>query len=82
MHDFFEKHSKEMKEFGMLSKWEDSKAFLLERNYLCSEMTANYLTVHCLNLEMEGKHDLMRHVAHQCIVMQSVVFSFISFFSG
>jgi len=37
---------------------------------LACEETANYLVLWCLDLEMEGKHELMTHVAHQCICMQ------------
>lgn len=73
MRKFFDAHEKEMEAFGMLRKWEDSKAYLLEHRHLCSDHTASYLTIHCLNLEMKGKHDLMCHVAHQCIVMQYLV---------
>ena len=29
------------------------------------EETANYLVIWCLDLEMEEKHELMQHVAHQ-----------------
>lgn len=68
--DFVNKNEKKIKEFGMLSKWEDCKKFLLNEPDLCCEETANYLTLWCLNLEIEDKHSLMEHVAKQTIAMQ------------
>lgn len=68
--DFVDKNEAKIKEFGMLSKWDDCKKFLLENPNLCCEETANYLTLWCLNLEIEEKHSLMEHVANQAIAMQ------------
>lgn len=68
--DFVEKNEKKIKDFGMLSKWDDCKKFLIEDPNLCCEETANYLTLWCLNLELEEKHSLMEHVAKQAIAMQ------------
>ncbi|CAH1799516.1 unnamed protein product [Owenia fusiformis] len=67
------KHEKDMKKYGMLRKYEDSQTFLVENPHLVCEETANYLVVWCINLEMEQKHDLMNHVAHQTIVMQFIL---------
>lgn len=67
---FVDKNENKIKEFGMLSKWDDCKKFLLEEPNLCCEETANYLTLWCLNLEIEEKHSLMEHVAKQAIAMQ------------
>lgn len=68
--DFVDKNEKKIKEFGMLSKWSDCKKFLLDDPNLCCEETANYLTLWCLNLEIEEKHSLMEHVSKQAIAMQ------------
>lgn len=68
--DFVDKNEKKIKEFGMLSKWDDCKKFLMNDPNLCCEETANYLTLWCLNLEIEEKHSLMEHVAKQAIAMQ------------
>ncbi len=68
--DFFKTYEEEIKKFGMLKKWDDSKVFLLEHPHLCCENAANYLTIKCLNYELEEKHELMGHVARQCVVMQ------------
>lgn len=68
--DFVDKNEDKIKEFGMLSRWDDCKKFLLENHNLCCEETANYLTLWCLNLEIEEKHSLMKHVAKQAIAMQ------------
>ena len=68
--EFVDKNEAQIKEFGMLSKWDDCKKYLTERPNLCCEETANYLTLWCLNLEIEDKHSLMEHVAKQAIAMQ------------
>lgn len=68
--DFVDKNESKIKEFGMLTKWDDCKKFLLNDPNLCCEETANYLTLWCLNLEIEEKHSLMEHVAKQAIAMQ------------
>lgn len=68
--EFIDKNESKIKEFGMLSKWDDCKKFLMNEPNLCCEETANYLTLWCLNLEIEEKHSLMEHVAKQAIAMQ------------
>ncbi|XP_045504139.1 hsp90 co-chaperone Cdc37 [Colias croceus] len=70
MKKFINENEKLLKKFGMLRKYDDSKQFLQEHNQLVCEETANYLVIWCINLEMEGKHELMSHVAHQTICMQ------------
>merc|ERR1712029_362875 len=70
MKDFVLKYEKEIKAFGWLKKFDDSKAYMMEHTHLACEETANYLVIHCLNLEMETKHDAMKQVAHQCICVQ------------
>ncbi|XP_065224585.1 hsp90 co-chaperone Cdc37 [Planococcus citri] len=62
-----------LEQFGMLKRYDDSKRFLLEHPHLTCEETANYLVIWCINLEMEDKHNLMEHVAHQCICMQYIL---------
>ncbi|GAB1861863.1 Hsp90 chaperone protein kinase-targeting subunit [Camponotus japonicus] len=73
MKQFVKENEKKLKEFGMLRKYDDSKKFLQEHPHLVCENTANYLVVWCINLEMEEKHGLMEHVAHQCICMQYIL---------
>ena len=70
MRDFVNKHEKEIKAFGWLKKFDDSKAYMLEHPFLACEETANYLVIHCLNLEMQNKHGAMEQVSHQCICIQ------------
>lgn len=70
MKKFVKDNEKLIKQYGMLRRFEDSKKFLIEHNLLVHEDTANYLVIWCINLEMEEKHELMTHVAHQCICMQ------------
>lgn len=71
--EFTKKYKSEIRKFGMLQKWDDSKSYLTEHNYLVCEETANYLVIWCIDLEVEEKHDLMKHVSHQCIVMQFIL---------
>ncbi|XP_037086861.1 hsp90 co-chaperone Cdc37-like [Pollicipes pollicipes] len=73
MRDFVQKYEKDIKKYGMLRKFDDSKRFLSENMHLTSEYTANYLVIWAINLEMEEKHDLMAHVAHQCICMNYIL---------
>lgn len=70
---FTKEHEKEIKKYGMLRKYDDSQEYLLEHPELACEETANYLVIWCINLEVEEKHDLMAHVAHQTIVMQFIL---------
>jgi len=71
MKKFVKENEKVIKEYGMLQKFDDSKKFLMEgKTELACDETANYLVLWCLDLEMEGKSELMAHVAHQCICMQ------------
>ncbi|KAK0052591.1 hsp90 co-chaperone Cdc37 [Biomphalaria pfeifferi] len=71
--EFTKKYKKEIQKYGMLQKWDDSKQYLQEHNYLVCEETANYLVIWCIDLEVEEKHELMKHVSHQCIVMQFIL---------
>jgi len=73
MKAFVKENEKKLKEFGMLRRYDDSKKFLQENLHLVGENTANYLVIWCINLEMEEKHELMQHVAHQCICMQYIL---------
>jgi cell division cycle protein 37 len=53
MKAFVKKHESDIKKFGWLSKFDDSKAFLMEKTVLACEETANYLVIQCINLAME-----------------------------
>lgn len=57
----------------MLSKWDDCKRYLVERPNLCCEDASNYLAIWCLNLQIEGKSDLMKHISKQVISMQYIL---------
>jgi len=43
--EFFKKHEKSLKAYGMLQKYDDSKRFLQENPDLVCEETANYLGI-------------------------------------
>ncbi|XP_041033120.1 hsp90 co-chaperone Cdc37 isoform X1 [Carcharodon carcharias] len=70
---FVEKYEKQIKHFGMLSRWDDSQKYLSDNPHLVCEETANYLVIWCIDLEVEEKHALMEQVAHQTIVMQFIL---------
>lgn len=73
MKKFITQNEKLLKKFGMLRRYDDSRQMLQEHSQLVCEETANYLVIWCINLEMEGKNDLMSHVAHQTICMQYIL---------
>ncbi|XP_018562619.1 hsp90 co-chaperone Cdc37 [Anoplophora glabripennis] len=73
MKQFIKENEKDLKHFGMLKRYDDSRAFLKQHSHLVCENTANYLVIWCINLEMEDKHELMQHVAHQTICMQYIL---------
>ena len=73
MKKFVKENEKLIKQYGMLRRFDDSKKFLVDNNLLVHEDTANYLVIWCINLEMEEKHELMTHIAHQCICMQYIL---------
>lgn len=52
MKEFTEKYEKEIKEYGLLRKYDDSKRYLQDHLHLVCEDTANYLVIWCINLEM------------------------------
>jgi len=70
MREFVEKNKADLKAFGWLSKFDDSKKFMMERPHLACENTANFMVIECLNLAMEEKFGAMEQVAHQCICIQ------------
>lgn len=70
---FINENDKLLKKYGMFQKYDDSKRFLMEHPHLACEETANYLVIWCINLEVEEKHQLMEHVAHQCMCMQYIL---------
>lgn len=70
MREFVKKHEEKIKHYGWLSRYDDSRKYLLENNYLACEETANYLVIQCINLAMEEKFGAMEQVSHQCIAMQ------------
>ncbi|KAL7644814.1 UNVERIFIED_CONTAM: hypothetical protein RMT77_004627 [Armadillidium vulgare] len=73
MRKFVKENEKLIKEYGLFRHYEDSRKFMMEHSHLACEETANYLVVWCINLEMEEKHDLMKHVAHQTICVQFIL---------
>ncbi|KAL8588467.1 hypothetical protein ACOMHN_054046 [Nucella lapillus] len=70
---FSKKYKPEIRKFGMMQRYEDSQQFLQEHPHLVCEETANYLVIWCIDLEVEEKQDLMKHVSHQTIVMQFIL---------
>lgn len=70
---FIDKYEDQIKKFGMFSQYGDSSEYLRDNPHLVCVDTANYLTMWCVNLEVQDKHSLMTRVAHQTIVMQYIL---------
>jgi cell division cycle protein 37 len=70
---FMNEHEEDIKKFGMLKDYDASSNFLKQNPHLVCEATANYLTIWCITLECQEKHNLMKHVARQTILMQYVL---------
>jgi len=68
-----EKYQKELEEYGMLSKPEESKRFLQKHPELICDKAANFLVLWCVDLQVEEKTSLMERVAHQTIIMQFIL---------
>ncbi|XP_050427990.1 hsp90 co-chaperone Cdc37-like isoform X2 [Adelges cooleyi] len=70
---FIKEYKSKLQEYGMFKKYKDSQEYLQKNPQLVCENTANYLVIWCIDLQMEGKSDLMDHVAHQTICMQYIL---------
>ncbi|EDW79535.1 uncharacterized protein Dwil_GK20531 [Drosophila willistoni] len=73
MKQFIKENESLCKKYGMFRKYDDSKEFLQKHTQLVCDDAVNYLVIWSINLEMEEKHELMAHVAHQCICMQYIL---------
>ena len=89
--EFVKQYEAKIKEFAMLSKFDDCKSFLMQNQdlglfwfiiiiyftindfLLVCEETSNYMTFWCLNLEIEGKHDLMEYISKQAICLHYIL---------
>lgn len=71
--EYQEKYEKELKEYGMLHKADESKKFLQKHPHLICDKAANFLVIWCVDLEVEEKHSLMERVAHQTIILQFIL---------
>ncbi|KAL1244931.1 Hsp90 co-chaperone Cdc37 [Trichinella spiralis] len=71
--EFMIENSKLIDQYGLLSRNDDTKQFLLQHPHLCCDDTCNYLILRCLELEMQGHHDLMEHMAHQSVIMNYLI---------
>ena len=50
-----------MKQYGMMSKYDDSQEYLIAHPHLVCDETANFLVLWCIDLEIE-------EVSHQFVV--------------
>jgi cell division cycle protein 37 len=48
-----DKYEKEIKHFGMLHDYVDSKDYLIKHPHLTCDDTANYLALWCINLQVQ-----------------------------
>ncbi|PAV60763.1 hypothetical protein WR25_25428 [Diploscapter pachys] len=70
MTQFFEQNEELLQTYGKLHGLKASEEYLLEHPHLCSEYTANYLTIEALNLAIDNKDDEMCCMAEQCVIVQ------------
>lgn len=70
---FIDQHETEIKHFGMLADYNASRDYLRDHSYLVCTDTASYLTMWCINLQVQEKSALVERVAHQTIVMQYIL---------
>ncbi len=70
---FIDKHEDEIKHLGMLSDYNASRDYLRDHPHLVCSDTASYLTMWCVNLQVQGKSSLVERIAHQTIVMQYIL---------
>jgi len=68
--NFTKKYEKEMKQFGMYRKYDDSQEYLLEHRHLVCEETANFLVLWCIDLEV---HEVCRHHVCCCVCKHTVM---------
>lgn len=66
MKNFVQDNKKQLEEYGMLRRYDDSKKFLLDHSHLAHEHTANYLVIWCINLQMEQKSKQKDFVQKKC----------------
>jgi cell division cycle protein 37 len=70
MAKYFEDNEEILQKYGRLVGLKASEQFILENPRLASEYAANWLTIECLNLAIDGKTEDMCNMARQCIVLQ------------
>jgi len=70
---FVEKYEDEIRKFGMMKRTEDSQSFLAAKPQLLVRFTMSYLNAWCVELVLEGKDELMKHVAYQAVTMQFIL---------
>jgi len=70
---FVKENSAKIKQFGLFKNYDDSRKFMQENLHLACEYSANYLVLWCIDLELEDKNTLMRHVAHQTVCLQFIL---------
>lgn len=58
MKQFIKENEKLLKHYGLLRKYDDSRAYLKANNHLVCEDTANYLVIWCINLVVDEVHFL------------------------
>jgi len=70
---YFKLYGEEVKQFGMMSKYEESHKFLKARMHLVCEHLGSYLVIWAVDLACEDKHELKERVARQAIVAQYIM---------
>jgi len=70
---FVEQYKKLIEEFAYFKDPVMSENHLRKHPVLVCDHTSSYLVVWCIDLEMEGNSELMKHVANQTISMQFIL---------
>ncbi|PAA84996.1 hypothetical protein BOX15_Mlig015904g1 [Macrostomum lignano] len=70
LEEFKQKYDKEIKKFGMFSKFDDAQRFLEEHTHLVCEAACDRLVLWCVDLAVEEKASLLEYVTKQCICLQ------------
>lgn len=70
---FVGKHESKIKEFAFHSRFDDCRWFLLENPEIVSEHTLDYMSLWCMQLQIEKKTALLDHVSRQTVVMQMLI---------
>lgn len=71
--EFIEQYEPQIKEFAFHSKFEDCRQYLLSNPNIVCEHTLDYMSLWCMQLEIDKKHSLLEHVLRQTVMIQMIL---------